>query len=266
MKSLFLFTAIALSFGFILYRVVFVANLEGYNVPSPSGDNLPSTGTVSAVPEAPSPSASASPQVTQKPRPTSGTILIDIPFVSQAPLGNWKDPRQQNGCEEAVLIMANLWVTGKILTPAEAEQAIIAFTKFEEQKYGHYKDMSAQDTAHMMRDYFQYDKYAVRRSISVQDIEAEIRQGNAVIVPVNGQRLGNPYYTQPGPLTHMLVIRGYDYDKGEFITNDPGLRTKGDRYRYAEAKLAGALQDYPTGPEHGEQKPGDTAMIVVFKN
>jgi hypothetical protein len=37
-------------------------------------------------------------------------INISVPFTSQAPLGQWKDERQQDGCEEASAAMAMAWV------------------------------------------------------------------------------------------------------------------------------------------------------------
>ena len=34
------------------------------------------------------------------------TLIPDVPFTPQAPLGNWEDERQQAGCEEAAALMA----------------------------------------------------------------------------------------------------------------------------------------------------------------
>ncbi|MCK4891623.1 MAG: hypothetical protein KAS78_03060, partial [Candidatus Pacebacteria bacterium] len=81
------------------------------------------------------------------------------------------------------------------------------------------------------------------------------------IVPTNGQKLGNPYYTPPGPVTHNLVIIGYDITEKEFITNDPGTR-HGEKYRYSEDILENALFDYPTG-FHERVEEIKIAMIVV---
>src|SRR3989338_7629179 len=52
-------------------------------------------------------------------------VLWEVPFTSQAPRGNWKDPRQQAGCEEASVLMAMRWVRGKSLSMAQAEAQII---------------------------------------------------------------------------------------------------------------------------------------------
>ena len=86
-------------------------------------------------------------------------------------------------------------------------------------------------------------------------------RGSLVLVPAFGQILGNPYFTPPGPATHMLVIRGYDETTKEFITNDPGTR-RGEGYRYSYAALVRAIRDYPTG-DHEPVPTLEKRMIVV---
>lgn len=191
-------------------------------------------------------------------------VLLDAPFTSQAPFRNWKDPKQQDGCEEASALMAVAWTRGIDLTPEYALEEILAISDYEEKTYGNYQDTDAEDTAQrIFREYFKYDNIEVRHSISAGDIKKELFRGNLIIVPVNGRKLGNPYYTPLGPLEHNLVIRGYDAAKKEFITNDPGIM-RGKNYRYKESVLEKALQDYPTG-HHEPIIAGKTAMIVVKK-
>lgn len=194
---------------------------------------------------------------------SSENVLLDVPFTPQAPFGNWDDVRQQNGCEEAAILMAIRWARGESLTFEEAEREILAISDYEKEKYGHFHDTSAQDTAKLLKDYFGYNGVAMRYNISNEDIKKELAQGNLVIVPVNGQKLGNPYYTPPGPIEHMLVIRGFDDTVQEFIVNDPGTK-RGEANRYDYQILENALRDYSSGyhePITGIQ----TAMIVVEK-
>ena len=84
-------------------------------------------------------------------------------------------------------------------------------------------------------------------------------------MPVDGRGL-NPKYKAPGPERHMILIRGYDDDTGEFITNDAGTR-KGEKYRYKYEKLFNAIRDYPTG-DHVPVVGRIKKMIVVslFRN
>ncbi len=189
-------------------------------------------------------------------------ILLDVPFTSQAPTGNWSDPRQQDGCEEAGLLMAWSWVNGvKTLVPTEAEKTIIDMVEFEQRTYGNYPDIDAAATAQLMKDYFHYDKLTVRYNVTIEDIKKELLAGHLVIVPANGQKLGNPNYTGAGPLTHNLVVRGFDEVKQQIITNDSGTRN-GKNYVYSYTTIYNAMVDYPTG-HHEDQTGRPKAMIVV---
>jgi len=173
--------------------------------------------------------------------------IEDVPFTSQSPFGNWADPLEQHGCEEASLIMARHWITGKELTKEEALQELLDMSKFEEDHYGkEIYDLSIADTLKLWREYYGYKKSFVRYDIKAEDIKREIAAGNLVITPMDGTKLGNPYYTQPGPERHELVITGYDDASGKFITNDPGTRF-GKDYDYGYGVFMGAIREYETG-------------------
>lgn len=194
-----------------------------------------------------------------------GITLLSVPFTSQAPFGGWSDLRQEDGCEEASSIMAMLWVNGKKeISKEEALKEILAISDFELEEYGSYMDTSASDTIkRILEAYFDYDQAELKYDIDADDIIAELEKGNIVMAPFNGRKLGNPNFVAPGPERHMLVIIGYDYDKKEFITNDPGTRN-GKGYRYDRDVLEEAIRDYVTGenlPIKGERK----AMIVVTR-
>jgi hypothetical protein len=61
----------------------------------------------------------------------------------------------------------------------------------------------------------------------------------------------------------MVVIRGYDVDTKEFITNDVGTR-QGENYRYPESVLFNAIRDYPTG-DHLPITGFTKSAILVWK-
>ncbi len=200
-----------------------------------------------------------SPKVTEKP------MVLSVPFVAQAPFGNWADMRQEDGCEEASALMAMRWRAGKPLSANEGLREILAIAKYEEDTYGTYHDTSAQDTVDwIFSGYFKYSGARVRYTIQAEDIMKILDEGNLVLVPVDGQKLGNPNFVPPGPLEHMLVIKGYDWTTKEFITNDPGTR-RGESYRYNMDTLMKSIRDYPTGK--GEPLTGHepSAMIVISK-
>lgn len=208
----------------------------------------------------------ASPTVAKyRPKVTDAPFVMEVPFTSQAPFGNWDDPRQEDGCEEASALMAMRWRTGASITPADALDEILAMAAYEEDRYGTHNDTSAYDTVErIFKGYFNYHGAVVKYAITTEDIIKTLDGGKLVIVPAHGQKLGNPYFTPPGPVHHMLVITGYDMTTREFITNDPGTR-RGEDFRYPMETLMAAITDYATG--QGEPITGmePTAMIVVSK-
>lgn len=193
--------------------------------------------------------------------------ILPVPFTSQAPFAQWSDSRQQDGCEEAGAVMAMAWVKDqKTLSKAEAKKAIINISDFELKKYGEYRDVSLEDLREwVFIDYFKYDAKKVRvvEKITLADIKKELAKGNLVLVPADGRALKNPYFTAPGPERHVLLIKGYDQKKKQFITNDAGTR-RGENYRYSETVLFKAIRAYPTG-YHLPIKKVEKKMLVVEK-
>lgn len=190
--------------------------------------------------------------------------LVDqvVPFTSQAPFGGWEDERQQDGCEEASALMAVYWARGDSLNKLTAWNKITDISDFEQRSYGEYRDISLNDVVdHVFKDYFNYEKVAVKNNTTINDIIAELNKGNLVLAPMDGQKLNNPYFTAPGPERHMLVIRGYDPFLKEFITNDPGTK-RGEAYRYDEDVLFNAIRPYPTGYHETISKMEKNIIIV----
>ncbi|MBX4191727.1 MAG: C39 family peptidase [Candidatus Doudnabacteria bacterium] len=184
-------------------------------------------------------------------------VLINVPFTSQAPNAKWSsqapnakwsDPRQQDGCEEASVLMSWLWINGKTMTKNEAEKEILAISDFEDLQYGNYHDTEAKDTVRFMKDYFGYDKAVIVDDPSLDQMKDALRDGKIVLIPANGQRLGNPNFTNR---------------KNQFITNDPGTRL-GEGYVYDYQTIYNAMVNYPSG-QHLPQDGRGKAMIVIQK-
>lgn len=178
---------------------------------------------------------------------TDKKIQQEVPFIVQAPFGNWKNPDFQNACEEASMIMAIGWAEGeKTISPAEAQKRILAIIDFENKTFGYSTGTNAFDMEKVFQQYFKHKNISVKEDITVEELKAEIQKGNLVIVPAFGRALKNPNFTSPGPVAHMLVIIGYDQITQEFITNDPGTRN-GAGYRYDEKLLFDSIWSYPSG-------------------
>ena len=150
--------------------------------------------------------------------------MLSVPYASQIPLGNWRDPRQADGCEEASILMAMAWVNGakdNASIPAdEVERNIINISEYERVALGFYQDTSAQDTAKIMREYFQYYDIGLLENIGVEDIKLELAANRIVIIPINVHATGLPMY-RGGPVRHTIVVVGYDDKNDELIIHDP---------------------------------------------
>src|SRR6056297_482489 len=192
-------------------------------------------------------------------------IILNVPFTAQAPYGNWKDSRFQDGCEEASVLMAMYWVNNKILSKKTASKLIKDISAYQKNKYGNYYDTSSADTVkRIFKEYFKYHNVKLKTNITTKDIIKELRKRNLILVPVNGRKLNNIYYTPPGPERHMLVIKGWNAKTQNFITNDSGTR-RGFNYKYSKNVLFRAIRDYKTG-YHEKIDKIQKVMIVVSKN
>ncbi len=194
--------------------------------------------------------------------PLSQSVFLNVPYTSQAPLGEWADPRQRDGCEEASILMAMMWIWGVDLPKEELAREIDRIADYEKYFYGYYEDTGVEDTAKLMRDYFHYENIEVRQQISVADIKASLNDGHPVIIPVDTRLLGISAYRY-GPLRHMVVATGYDLQTGTIILNDPYIST-GHNLRVNESYLNRALWNYYSGV-HLPLPLRSTAMIVVKK-
>lgn len=196
---------------------------------------------------------------------TDKVYLANVPFTSQAPTGQWSDPRQQDGCEEASILMAAEWMTGGSIPSTEyALSKMRSLSEMAESMFGSFADSSAADSLKLFRAYTGTTRGVLTYDMTIADIKAELAQGNIVIAPMNGQALGNPNFTGAGPERHFLAIIGYDDATGMFTTNDPGTRN-GKNYRYTYATLFAAMRDYPTG-DHEPISSNRRAMISIAKS
>lgn len=172
-------------------------------------------------------------------------LLLEVPFTSQAPTGNW-DELHNDACEEASAIMVAEYFSGnrsQELTASFVESEIEKLTEWQQQNYGYYLSITTEETAKMIESV-----YGLRTSIAFEFTENKIKEAlnknQLVILPANGRLLGNPNFKQPGPIYHMVVIIGYD-EQG-FITNDPGTR-RGKHYRYDFDTLYEAAAEWNHG-------------------
>lgn len=199
------------------------------------------------------------PPNTQNPSPK--TLLLSVPFTPQAPTANW-DTIHNEDCEEASAIMANAYYNGPHdikLDSAYVEGQLTKLTDWEMQAFGYNLDVTSEETVKMIEANYGLNT-KILYSFTEQDIKKELAQNHLVLIPENGQLIGNPNYKRPGPKYHMLVIRGYT--STSIITNDPGTHN-GLNYAYSFDTLYNANGDW----DHQNNKVDLTKknIIVVWQ-
>ncbi len=250
---------------------------EAINSPvEPSGQPVVATSTSPTVSQKPAPTSTAQnpekpttkpdePAPTPNPAGLPSSVLLKVPFGSQAPFSNW-DELHGEACEEASMIMVDQFLAGKTsITPHTMEQEILDLVEWET-KAGYKIDSTADEVVTILKKYFNISSHTVT-DVSLERIKQELANGKPIIIPAAGRLLGNPNFTGEGPIYHMLVLRGYDDAKKEFITNDPGTR-KGEQYRYKYSVFLNAIHDWDHGRAQGgmtneEIAQGRKVMIVI---
>ena len=182
---------------------------------------------------------------------------LDVPFTSQAPDANW-DYTHEEACEEAALLMVNRYFTKRGIADADdAEAGIQEIIKWEKENLGFFESTTAEETARVAHEFLGLE-VELLKDPTVDQIKRYIFEGKLVIVPAAGRELGNPFYKSPGPLYHMLVIRGYT--PTQFITNDAGTK-RGENYPYDFETILFANHDW----NEGDVMSGERVVMVVGK-
>jgi hypothetical protein len=196
---------------------------------------------------------------TEEIRVIASEVLLEVPFIVQAPFANWELPYKE-ACEEASVMMVHNYYEGNSITSQEEMKSEIdAIIGWGGETFGMFDTTTAQ-TARYFTEKLGYEEERVHvvYDMTIQDIKALLDQNIPVIVPAAGRELGNIYFQNPGPLYHMLVITGYKGD--EFITQDPGTR-RGEGYRYNQTVLYNAIHDLT--PDLEDINSGGKVMLVV---
>lgn len=217
----------------------------------------------------PLPPAASSLPATATPTKFTG-INLAVPFSAQAPYGDWNLPYLE-ACEEVSALLVDRFYKNEELTPEIVKQEILKMVDWENKTFGYYEHTTAKETARMLKEYFNYSRVDVDYDISLEDIKAQIIAGRPVIVPLAGRMVNNPFYRHPGPIYHMLVLKGITKD-GDFIANDVGTK-RGYNYVYDANVLYEAIHDAPFGggelttSELEKYIPvGRKAILVVYPN
>jgi hypothetical protein len=200
-------------------------------------------------------------QPTSTPAPVSEPTIkkeinLAVPFASQAPFGDWS-PTYNEACEEASVTMVDYYLRGAALSKQQMKDSIDAMVAWQVGTWGGHHDLSVSQVITLVKHFYPDYSYQVINNLTADSIRQQLLLGRPVIVPAAGRELHNPNFKSPGPIYHMLVIKGFTED-GKFITNDPGTRNGAD-YVYTESVLMNAIHDWT-----GSVADGEKVGIVLY--
>jgi len=188
------------------------------------------------------------------------TVNNYVPFTPQAPFGVW-DKLHEEACEEASLSMARYYLEKRdIVFSKEAEKDIQFIAS--KTKGGGLIDLTVEEVKSAAENLYGYKNWRIINNPTIQDIKKELSQENIIIIPLAGREIDNPYFKNPGPLYHMLIISGYDSKKGVFVTQDPGTK-RGKNFTYKFNVLLKANHDFPGDKNKINQ--GAARILVIVK-
>ena len=189
------------------------------------------------------------------------SVNLAVPFLSQAPKGDWSYPYEE-ACEEATTLMVDAFYKGRTqnFQPEEGDKAILDLVAFENHLLGYYEDTSATATARFVTAYFHYPRVILKQNPTVDEIKRALANGYPVILPAYGKALPNPNFRNGGPPYHMVLIKGYLKD-GRWITNDSGTHL-GANFLYSQQSLMQANHDW----NNGDVVHGDRVAMIILPN
>lgn len=186
---------------------------------------------------------------------TAKDINLDVPYTSQAPERNWEQP-WQDACEEASALMLDAYYQHYGLSPLAAKDELQKIIAWETER-GWGNSIGAAQIKILLEDYFKIKRpVRIVTNPSVEQIKKFLAAGHPVIAVVSGRTLPNPFYSNGGPVYHVLVIRGYTKDK--FITNDPGVN-RGKNFVFKISDVMNALHDW----NGGDTMNGVPTVLIV---
>lgn len=194
----------------------------------------------------------------------SGKVVLGVPYISEAPDGNWTGP-WKNACEEASIAMVQNYYLGKTRVPiADQKSFMQSLFDAEDKIWGSNVNTDVTRTLQLIEDYSMANGKIVEEP-TIEQIKAELDAKRPVIVPLYGFDLHNPnipFVPLPrGTSYHMIVIIGYDDSTQEFITNDDGDTKAGAAHPYAYDVLMNAIHDYSFTTKHAD---GPARAIFTF--
>ncbi len=174
-------------------------------------------------------------------------LNLEMAFYAQAPFGNWDYPWQE-ACEEAsILLVANEYYAHN-WSADQFNQEILELVEWQKERFGDYWHTTADQTAEMARTQLGLES-VLHENPTVEDIQNILAKGHFIVAFFDGKTLENPFFTNGGPVYHVLVVKGYKANGG-IITHDVGTR-RGADYVYTWETFDTSLHDYAVPMQSG---------------
>lgn len=183
-----------------------------------------------------------------KPKYPETYLIENVPFHAQAPYAVW-DELHNEACEEAAIVLAKYYLDGVSLDDQEMDEQILRLVDWEVKNWGGHYNLSIAKTAELAENNYNI-KTKIFNNANIDTLKTEIAKNHPVIVPAAGRLLGNPYFRQPGPVYHMLVVIGYD--EKNMIVQELG-NNHGANYHYNTKIFENAWHDWAGDAENIEQ-------------
>ncbi len=168
-------------------------------------------------------------------------LTHDVPFTTQAILG-WGSPWDRYA-EETCVYMAMKWVQGQTIDSAnQTATDLLAIGTWENQNFGQSGDTTATETLQIITSYYSHLNAYLLSQATTDEIKNLIHSGHLILLTINGQALESPYYGNPAPSHHAILLTGYDETQNSFIANDPGT-SHGEQIYCSYEKILASIQD-----------------------
>ena len=214
---------------------------------------------VTAVDAQPLPGPS-DPATSPSPPALPARILLQVPYTTQAPLGNWA--QHQESCEAATLTMVVAYWNHDhevVINPHVADASIRQIDAWKTQL-----DLTYSLLGQLAQVHFGLGYEIVPNT--PEAIREQLAAGRPVIAEVRTHGLGNPnypgyysHYEQSGwSVPHFVVLIGYDAT-GVWL-NDAGI-SRGRGYHISFAQLTHAIDDLDA--HHPNLDQGQVLLVVA---
>jgi hypothetical protein len=188
-------------------------------------------------------------ETNDNPKPPN-ELNLKAAFYPQAPFADWDYPWQE-ACEEASVLLAANEYFGHNWSREEFKDELLGLVDWENERFGDYEHTSVDQTAEMLEDYLGLET-VIHEDPGLEDVKKVLAERHFIIMTLAGKELGNPFFTNGGPVYHAVLVKGYKKDD-KIIVHDVGTRN-GEDYVYSWNVIENALHDYAEPIDDGAKR------------